>query len=51
MSNGLVVKVFASQSRVSGLKPLGGSKVNSAVHPSDGNKISTSNLWGLSSKK
>ena len=32
-------------------KPLGGSKFDSAFHPSEVNKISTRNFWELSSKK
>ena len=36
---------------VPGSKPLGGCKINSAVHPSEVDKISTRNLWELSGKK
>ena len=32
-------------------KPLGGSKVNSAFHPSKVGKMSTRNFWELSGKK
>ena len=32
-------------------KPLGGSKVDSAFHPSEVDKVSTRNVWGLSGKK
>ena len=32
-------------------KPQGGSKSNSAFHPSEVNKVSTRNFWGLSGKK
>ena len=32
-------------------KPLGCSKVNSAFHPSEVDKISTKNFWELSGKK
>ena len=32
-------------------KPLGGSKVNSAFHPSEVDKMSTRNIWELSGKK
>ena len=32
-------------------KPLGGSKVNPAFHPSEVNKMSTRNLWELTDKK
>ena len=32
-------------------KPLGGSKVDSAVYPSEVNKMSTRNFWKLSDKK
>ena len=51
-SNGLVVKVLDSQSRGPIFKkPLGGSKVNSAFHPSEVDKMSTRNFWELSGKK
>ena len=36
---------------VPGSKPLEGSKVNAAIHPSDVDKISTRNLGELSGKK
>ena len=50
--NGLVVKVLDSQSRGPMFKkPLGGSKVHSAFHPSEVDKVSTRNFWGLSGKK
>ena len=32
-------------------KPLGGSKVDSAFHPSKVDKMSTRNIWELSGKK
>ena len=32
-------------------KPLGGSKVNSAFHPSEVDKMSNMNFWELNSKK
>ena len=32
-------------------KPPGGSKVDSAFHPSEVDKMSTSNFWELSGKK
>ena len=32
-------------------KPLGGSKVDSAFHPSEVDKMSTRNYWELSGKK
>ena len=32
-------------------KPLGGSKVDSAFHPSEVDKMSTWNFWELSGKK
>ena len=32
-------------------KPLGGSKVDSAFHPSEVDKMSTRNFWELSGKK
>ena len=51
-TNGQVVKVLDSQSRgVPCSKPLGGSKVDSAFHPYEVDKMSTRNLWGLSGKK
>ena len=31
-------------------KPLGGSKFNSTFHPSEVDKVSTRNFWGLSGK-
>ena len=51
MSNDLVIKVLDSNPGIPGSKPLGGSKVNSAGHPSEVDKISTRNLWELSGKK
>ena len=33
------------------LKPLGGSKVDSAFHPSEVDKMSIRNFWELSGKK
>ena len=32
-------------------KPLGGSKVDLAFHPSEFDKVSTRNFWGLNGKK
>ena len=32
-------------------KPMGGSKVDSAFHPSEVNKMSTKNFWDLSGEK
>ena len=51
MSNDLVVKVLDPNPEIPGSKTLGGSKVNSAVHPSKVDKISTRNLWKLRGKK
>ena len=48
MSNDLVVKVFDPNPGIPGSKPLGGSKVNSAVHRSEVDKISTRNFWEFS---
>ena len=49
---GLVVKTLDSQSRGGPCsKPLGGSKVDSAFHPSEVDKMSTRNFWELSGKK
>ena len=50
-SNGLVVKALDSRSGAPCSKPLGGSKVESAVHPSDVDKMSTRDSWQLSGKK
>ena len=50
-SNGLVVKELDSQSRGPVFKTTGGSKVDSAFHPSEVNKVSTRNFWELSGKK
>ena len=47
----LVDKALDSQSRVLYLKPLSGSKVDSAFQPSDVDKMSTRNFWDLSDKK
>ena len=33
------------------IEPLGGSKVDSAFHPSEVGKMSTRNFWELSGKK
>ena len=49
--NGLVVKVLDSQHINSCSKPMGGSKVDSAFHPSEVGKMSTRNFWELSGKK
>ena len=46
--NGPVVKVL---DWVLCSKPLGGSKVDSALYPSEVDKISTRNFWGLSAIK
>ena len=51
MNNDLVVKVLDPNPGIPGSKPLGGSKVNSAVHRSEVDKISTRNFWELSGKK
>ena len=50
-NNGLVVKVLDSQSRSLMVKALGGSKVNSAFHPSEVDKTSATNFWELSAIK
>ena len=47
----LVDKALDSKSRVLYLKLLSGSKVDSAFHPSDVDKMSTRNFWDLSDKK
>ena len=49
--NGLVVKALNSQSGIPYSKPLGGSKVSSAFHPSDIDQMSTRNFWELSGKE
>ena len=46
-NNGLAVRALDSQSRDPVFKPLGGSKVDSAFHPSDIDKMSTKNFWEL----
>ena len=52
MSNGLVwLRCLIPNPGGPGSKPLEGSKVHSAVHPSEVNKISTRNLWELSGEK
>ena len=47
----LVVKALDSQSRGHLLKTMGGSKADSAVHPSEIDKMSTRDFWELSGKK
>ena len=49
-NNDLVVKALDPQSRDPDSKPLGSSKVYSAFHPSDVNKMST-RIFGKSGKK
>ena len=49
--NSLVVKLLDSQSRSLMVKPLAGSEVDSAFHPSEVDKISTRNFWELSVTK
>ena len=46
-SNSLVVKGLDSNPGVPCSKQLGGSKVDLAVHPSEVDKIRTSNFWEL----
>ena len=50
-SNGLVVNAQASQFRGLVFKTTGGSKVDSAFHFSEVDKMSTRNFWELSGKK
>ena len=50
-NNGPVVKALDSNPEVPCSKPLGGSKVNSAFYPSEGDKMSTRNFWKLSGKR
>ena len=50
-SNGLVVKALDSNPEVQRSKPLSGSKVDSAFHLSEVDKMSTRNFWELSGKK
>ena len=50
-SNGLMVKVLDFQSKGPCTKLLGGSKVNSAFHPSKVDKVGTRNFSGLSGNK
>ena len=49
--SGSVVKLLDSQSRVLCSKPLGCSEVDSALHPSEVDKMSTRDFWELSGKK
>ena len=49
-SSGIVVKVLDPNPGVPCSKPLGGSKVDSAFHPSEVDKMSTRNLWELGAK-
>lgn len=51
MINGLVVRRWIPNPEVPGSKPLGRSKVHSAVHPSEIDRMSTRNFWKRSSKK
>ena len=44
---GLVVKALDSQSRGSVFKTTGWLQVDSAFHPSEVDKVSTRNFWGL----
>ena len=46
-SNGLVVKAPGSRSRGPVSKPLCGSKVDTAFHPSEVDQMSTRNFWEL----
>ena len=50
-SYGLVVKVLDSQSRGPISKPLGGSKVDSAFHPSEVNQNEYHEFLGTTGKK
>ena len=49
-SNGLVVKALILNPEIPCSKPWGGSKVDSAFHPSEVNKVRTRKLWELSGK-
>ena len=46
-----MVKALDSQSRGPMFKTLGGSKVDSAVHPSEVDKMSTRDFWELGGKR
>ena len=46
-----MVKMIDSQLRRPVFKPLGGSTVDSAFHPSEIDKMSRSHFWQLSGKK
>ena len=48
---GLVVKALDCQSRGPVFKTTGGSKVDSAFHPSEVEKMSLRNFWEISGKK
>ena len=52
-SNGLVVKALHSQSRGPVFKTTGCLQgwIDSALHPSKGDKMSTRNIWELKGKK
>ena len=50
-SNGLVLRCWTPIQGSHVQKPLGGFKVDSAVHPSEADQMSTSNFWELSGKK
>ena len=51
LGDGLVVKALNSQSRIPCPKPLGCSEVDSALHPSEVDKMSTKNFWKLNGKR
>ena len=51
MINGLAVRRWIPNPEVPGSKPLGGSKVHSAVHPSEIDQMSTRTSWGFTDKK
>ena len=46
-----LLRHWVSNPEVPSCKPLGGSKVDSAGHQSEVDKVSTGNIWGLSGKK
>ena len=50
-SNGLVLMHWIPNPGVLCSKPLGGSKVDSAFHPSEVDEMSTRNFWELNGKK
>ena len=51
MKKKATIEIFSCSADISLKVPLGGSKVDSAFHPSEVDKMSTRNFQGLSGKK